>query len=182
MGKQKIVIILIAILSIVSICVLKNTANKYLGDRDNWEWNDNWNGNGPIEKDNKPKDKKENNTDQSINIVADNYSDALDKSGNLGKPVLVFYTAEWCKYCRKMKAETMPSPEVSEALKNYILVYVNTDIDRSGVKEFAIENLPSFVVTNYKQEKLKLSKGFMDKNSMVNWLNDVKLFKQPIKI
>lgn len=181
MGKKNFAIVLIVILSIVSIFVFKNKIFTQSFEKDNWKWNDNWNGNGPIKKNQELKENKENKPDEDINIVADNYADALEKSGKSGKPVLVFYTAEWCKYCQKMKAETMSSPDVNRVLKNYILVYVNTDIDRSGVKEFSIQNLPSFVITNCKKENIKSSKGFMDKNSFIIWLNDAKLFKQPFK-
>lgn len=184
MGK-KIMMILLLVLGTLCFLQFRNElVNFNFWDKDNWRWNDDWNGNGPTKKniDNKQNIVDKNNlVEPKTNIVADNYTDALDLSAKNGKPVLVFYTADWCVYCQKMKSETLPSVEVNEMLKNYILVYINTDIDRSGIKKFNVENLPSFVITNYKEEKIKSNKGFMDKKSFVNWLNDPILFKQPIK-
>lgn len=170
MDKRKIIKILIFVgLFICSFLYFKNTNLNF--DKDNWKWNDNWNGKGPIKKI-EPAGSVENLMPKDeIGIVANNYSEALFKSEKTGKPILVFYTAEWCSYCKKMKSETLPTQEVSQALKKYILVYVNTDIDRSGLNKFGVKSLPSFIITNSKEEKLKSSTGFMDKNSFVEWLN-----------
>lgn len=171
MGKNKTITILI-VTSLILFCFLylKNK-NNFIFDKDNWKWNDDWNGKGPVEK-HDDNSIVENKKLDDAGIVATSYSEALLKSSQSGKPILVFYTAEWCQYCRKMKNETLPTSEVSQALKRYILVYVNTDIDRSGVDKFGVKNLPSFVIINHKEEKTKSSSGFMDKESFSKWLNN----------
>jgi hypothetical protein len=58
-------------------------------------------------------------------------------------------------------------------------VYVNTDNDRATATKFRITSLPSFVITNVKEEKLKEDSGFKNASSFVNWLNEPKLFNQP---
>ena len=52
---------------------------------------------------------------------------------------------------------------------------------KSEAKKFEIKSIPSYVITNYKEKKIKFNKGFMDSNSFVKWLNDAKLFIQPKK-
>ncbi len=146
---------------------------------DNWKWNDDWNGNGPITQLKKLEENKSEKQILNDQVVAETYQEALKKSGELGKPVFVFFTADWCGYCHKMKKDTMPKDEVKEVLKNYIVVYINADRDRDSVKKMGVESLPFFLITNYKEDSLKTAKGFMDAKTFTSWLGDSKLFTQP---
>lgn len=153
------------------------------GQAQNWRWEDGWDGRGPSGT--VPPPMNGPNEGPSIppmggpSITAQNYSEALQKSGELGKPVLVFFTAEWCTYCQKMKAETMSNTSVQAVLSNYILVYVDTDKDRNAARKFGVEGLPSYVVTNSKEDKLKFETGFKQANTFATWLNDPSMFNQP---
>lgn len=142
---------------------------------ENWKWEDNW---SKIP-DNDPKSVKPNNDTQ---ITAANYAESLQKSGDLGKPVLVFFTADWCSWCKKMKQETLADAKVQTVSKNYVFVYVDTDKDRPIAKKFGVDGLPSYVITNYKEDKLKSASGFKNADSFSAWLNDPSLFEQPKRL
>jgi thiol:disulfide interchange protein len=184
MGKLKIMMIFLAVFTLFfGGCIytkIKNSSGVQnvfkMNNGDNWKWNDDWNGNGPKTKPKKSEEKKPVERVQKVQVIAETYQEALKKSEELGKPVFVFFTADWCGYCQKMKSETMSKEEVKEVLKNYIVVYINADRDRDSVKKMKIESLPSFVITNHKDESLKTAKGFMDAKTFSNWLNDSKLF------
>jgi thiol:disulfide interchange protein len=159
---------------------------------DNWKWNDSWNGSIfpeklelPIKENIQKPDVAKPEAVKPEVVKPKNesfsYQEALQQSGETGKPVLVFFAADWCEYCTKMKIQTLPQEEVKNKLKNYIVTYVNVDKDSILSKKFGIKVLPSYVVTNYKEEKIKLGKGFMEANSFSNWLNDSKLLNQPKK-
>lgn len=157
---------------------------KLLGDKpeekSNWQWDDNWNSNGPTpDKQIKPQPQPRPQPDLKKQIIAGSYSEALKVSGETGRPVLAFFTADWCTWCRKMKSETMPNGQVQAVLKNYVLVYVDTDKDRAPANKFGVTGLPSYVITNYKEEKLKFDSGYKNAGSFANWLNDSSLFDQP---
>jgi thiol:disulfide interchange protein len=147
----------------------------------NWKWEDSWDGNGPSAQPDKaaPQPKTETPAPTGPQLIAGTYTEALQKSGEFGKPVLVFFTAEWCTWCKKMKAETMVDGKVQAGLKNYILVYVDTDKDRAPARKFGIESLPSYVITNSKEEKLKADSGFKNSETFAGWLNNPNLLVQP---
>lgn len=146
----------------------------------NWQWKDDWNNslslsNPPTAPLVAPQE------DNSLQIVSDNYQDALKKSGETGKPVFAFFGADWCKYCQEMKSKVMPDAKVKAILKNYVVVYINTDKDKASAKKFGVQSLPTFVVTNFKEDKLKLDSGIKSVDVFCSWLNDSSLFNQPKK-
>lgn len=165
----------------------KGNGSKLFGpkaeQKSNWKWDDNWDGKNP-----QPQPKEEDRINKPIppdgikvkpQSVAGSYAEALKLSGEQGRPVLAFFTADWCGYCKKMKSETMNDQRVLSVMNNYILVYVDTDKDREGVRDFGVSSLPTFVVTNYKKEKLKVDSGFKNADNFASWLNDNNLFTQP---
>lgn len=147
---------------------------KYISkSQSQWKWDDSWDGNG-----NQPQPPT-NSPPSSIGLTVSSYAESLQKSSELGKPVLVFFTADWCTWCKKMKSETIANSQVQSVLGNYILVYVDADKDRSLAKKFGVESLPSYVITNSKEDKLKTDNGFKNADTFANWLNDSSLFNQP---
>ena len=168
-SKKAIIACLVVVVTIVSVSIYAhNFMNTHQKDQDNWNWNNNWNGNGPVKIEDTHSIQIENVKPE--NVKALNYADALQKSKELNKKIFIIYTADWCKYCQKMKNETLSQAQVIEQLKDYIFLEIDTDKDRSGVKKFGIDGMPSFVVTNYEEEKIKATKGFMDADSFLKWL------------
>lgn len=142
----------------------------------NWKWEDDWKSNKlpdivrPIAPDTK---------EPKTQIIAGNYAEALKKSGELGKPVLAFLTADWCQYCTKMKAETLSDSRIKTAMSNYILVYVDTEKERGPVSKFNVTALPSYVITNYREDNLKAGSGFKNANLFSVWLDNPSMYVQP---
>lgn len=181
MDQKKIMMIFLISIGLIctgfTVIALKksdNFQNMFQEKEPQWQWEDSWNGNMPKDSNGgKSSQVKPKNSEPSpdVQVMADNYKDALQKSSELNRPVLVFYTADWCGYCKKMKSETLPDKKVIEALKKYVLVYIDTDKDRSGIGKFNVTGLPSYVVTNAKEEKIKMNSGFMNSESFVQWLS-----------
>jgi thioredoxin-related protein len=149
----------------------------------NWKWEDDWNSKGaPVGPQTGPTTPGPVvPAPEAQQLIAGNYAEALQRSAALGKPILAFFTADWCNWCQKMKTETMSDARVKTVLKNYILVYVDADKDRDTTKKFGVTTLPSYVVTNANETKLKMDTGFKNADSFASWLNDSKLFDQPKK-
>jgi thiol-disulfide isomerase/thioredoxin len=155
-----------------------------VGQSNNWRWEDGWDGKGPSSSTPGPQGPSvpqgpsapQPNGPQ---LIAGSYAEALQKSGETGKPVLAFFTADWCTWCKKMKNETMTDSRVQSVLKNYILVYVDSDHDRNAVRKFGVDGLPSYVITNSREDKLKVETGFKSPEIFSSWLNDSSLFNQP---
>lgn len=184
MNQRMITVLLVSIsisLGIFTIA-MKNRKDSSgdFGDKpvQNWEWNDEWGSESENkETEEAPEPSEEIELDEIVEV--DSYSEALKKSSELGKPVLVFFTSDTCEFCQKMKSNTLTDEKVKKALRGYIFVYVNTQKSRDGVNTFGVTVLPSYVITNHKEEELKSGSGFMNSQSFAEWLNNPDLMTQP---
>jgi thiol-disulfide isomerase/thioredoxin len=107
------------------------------------------------------------------------YNEAIKKSAEEGKPVLVMFTASWCNWCTKFKKEVLVDPSVKAACQNYLFTMIDADQEKNAVRKFGVTGLPSFLITNSKEEKLKFEGKYMDARTFVNWLNNPSLYNQP---
>jgi len=75
--------------------------------------------------------------------------DALARSADADKPVLVDFFAEWCVACKVMEDTTLSDPRVLDAMGNYDLYRVDiTEINQENqniMADYDIFGLPSFV-------------------------------------
>lgn len=158
---------------------------KFIGKEtvENWKWDDKW---GDKKADSKSDDvvkeePKEEPKEELVQIVADDYLKAIKMSGETGKPVLVFFTADWCTWCQKMKKDVLTEDSVKVAMKNYIYVVVNADKQRHIARKFKITGLPSYLITNCDQTELKLGSGFANTEKFASWLDNKDMYNQPKK-
>ena len=150
-----------------------NTTGK---EKQNWQWKDNWD-----KKDTPNNDQvEEDKVQPREQVEASSYDEAVAKAGELGKPILIMFEANWCKYCQQMK-QTLSDDKVKDLLKNYVLLIVNTDNDSKTTRKFGISGLPSYVITNCDGEKLKTGSGYKGSSAFASWLDDEKLLVQPKK-
>lgn len=61
-------------------------------------------------------------------------------------PLLAVFSAEWCGPCQLMIKEVYPLPEVKAELKNWITVYVDTDVYPVIGEKFKVVALPTTVL------------------------------------
>lgn len=159
--------------------------------QDNWTWNDSWNTpNGP----NVPNTPPSNTQPMLPNgpapapnpeaspkemVVASSYEDALKKSGELGRPVLLFFEAQSCSWCQKMKSESLADTNVRNLMKNYIFCDIDCGINRDVATKYSVSSVPSFVITNSTGASLKSGRNYMSVQQFSAWLNNPSLYNQP---
>ncbi|MCK5125240.1 MAG: thioredoxin fold domain-containing protein [candidate division Zixibacteria bacterium] len=63
-----------------------------------------------------------------------------EQLASVGKPVYIFFSTEWCTYCRKMKTETFTDPDIQNNLSNkFVSLYINPET--SGTVRFSGEEM-----------------------------------------
>jgi thiol:disulfide interchange protein len=86
-----------------------------------------------------------------------------------GRMRLVYFTADWCPPCRKMKAEVWPAEEVQKALESYDVSWIDFDENRELANAFGVTGVPSIYILNPEDEIVDLQHS-MSASSMVSFL------------
>ncbi|MFO7652868.1 MAG: thioredoxin family protein [Candidatus Krumholzibacteriia bacterium] len=91
------------------------------------------------------------------------YEQAIEQARVTGKPLLINFTADWCKYCRMMKAETYTDPEVIAYLReHYVVALVDTE-ERPGIaQQYFVRGLPTIWFLTSEGEPLTNLPGYVD--------------------
>ena len=77
-------------------------------------------------------------------VVSDDpvYTAALARARKENKPIIIDFTATWCKPCRKMDRLTFPDPKVAALLKQCIFLKIDTDKHEKLARSFRVAGLP----------------------------------------
>ncbi len=110
------------------------------------------------------------------------YDAGLKHARAENKPMLLYFHATWCAFCKKMDAEVFPTAQVSQTIAAHF-VPVQMDIDQRAnamfIAKYMVRGTPTFVVVN-EQEQVLVGKGgkpsgyfigAMDKQEFLEFLN-----------
>lgn len=74
------------------------------------------------------------NRAESIMFKDVSFQSALEESEATGKPILLYFTAEWCGPCKFMQKYVFTEPSIY-SIVNQRFIPVRFDVDSAGVKE-----------------------------------------------
>lgn len=101
-------------------------------------------------------------------IFVDSYEQSQKISQDLGMDVLIIFSADWCKYCDKLKKDIGDNLD----LFNHQIIYiVDYDNNSTLAKTFKVKRLPqSFKIR--KNIAIKKLTGYQDINQYIKWYKD----------
>jgi thiol:disulfide interchange protein len=78
-------------------------------------------------------------------------ANALQKARAEKRPLLIDFAASWCKNCTAMDTSVLPSAEVKEQLRDFVVVRYeaekpNDSPAREVLNRFGVMGLPTYVV------------------------------------
>ena len=77
------------------------------------------------------------------------YTRAVELQQELKVPLIVYFYADWCSYCRTLDNEYLPSAPVQDYLRGVVKVRINAEqgfAERALAKRFGVTGYPSFFV------------------------------------
>ena len=108
-------------------------------------------------------------------VWAEDYASAKQLASESGKPMLLFFTAEWCVPCRIMKRKVFADKEVMRAI-NAKLVPVMIYRDEPGgdelFKRYNIEGTPITMVTDAMGNVRNYTVGGIGKSEFLELISD----------
>ncbi len=81
------------------------------------------------------------------------------------RPMLLDFTAVWCKPCREMDRTFWVLPEVVQAMKQFVAIKVDFDVQKNLVNKFGIRGIPYVVVADPLGNMITFRRGFGDRNA-----------------
>ena len=103
-------------------------------------------------------------------------------SQELGKPCLLFFTADWCTYCQQMKKTAFTDSSVGELSENFICVLVDADRQPKVCQEYSVTSFPTIQFVSAEGRVLNrlvgrrsapdLASGMRAALKRFAWLND----------
>jgi len=98
------------------------------------------------------------------------YKNALEIARMNNKSVLLIFGADWCKWCTKLEQETLSKPKVQQAMKYYVVYYVNTDREREIAAKYGISGVPVYMIVTPNERIVKRGEGFKGEILFLFWL------------
>lgn len=96
---------------------------------------------------------------QQINWFTD-YKTAMAAAKESGKPVLMDFTAEWCKPCKAMDASFWVKPDIIKLSERFVCVKVDLDASKKLAQKYGVHSIPNVIVTDSWGTALVSNRGY----------------------
>ena len=98
------------------------------------------------------------------------FSKAQAESKSTGKPILVYFTADWCAPCHTLKRTTWADKKVEAALRAYVPVRVDVNLDTPVALRYGAEFLPRYAVLDEEGKVVRAVDGYLNAEQFLAWL------------
>lgn len=103
------------------------------------------------------------------------YDEALSRAAEQDKHVMLYFWADWCKYCAMFNQEVLPNEKVMESLNDsFLSVMVNIEEDRELAEKYQARTLPMIVFLDSSGEVIGALPGYLPPADFLEVLNFVK--------
>ncbi len=96
---------------------------------------------------------------QSIEWLTD-YKTAAKIAVDAGKPMLLDFTAVWCKPCREMDRDFWARADIIEISKDFVCVKVDLDSNKTLADKYRVAALPNIIMTDSWGNGVEFHRGF----------------------
>jgi thioredoxin-related protein len=71
------------------------------------------------------------------------YAKGYQQAASQGKPMLLFFTAEWCHFCHQMADEAFTHPQVVSLSERFVCVLIDVDAEPDVCRQFQVSRFPT---------------------------------------
>jgi thioredoxin-like negative regulator of GroEL len=73
----------------------------------------------------------------------DGYARGIEQANREGKPMLLFFTAQWCEFCHQMANEAFVQEPVVGLSDRFVCILVDADREPQVCKQFQVRGYPT---------------------------------------
>lgn len=115
------------------------------------------------------------------------YNQAVVESTETGKPILVYFTADWCGPCKQMKAWVFSDKNVAEIIETGFIP-VRVDLSSEGLPDqhladrYDVQAIPTILTLTAAGTPISMSAGYRNKAELLSWLENANERYAAIKV
>ena len=87
-----------------------------------------------------------------------------------GQPLLVYFTAPWCRICDRMDQESFSTAAVMNALERFVPVKINVDEQPKTADAYFAHAVPAYFVFDSAGEIRARATGFLNSEELSDYL------------
>jgi thioredoxin-like negative regulator of GroEL len=99
-------------------------------------------------------------------------TNALSGIAGSKQPVLVFFTADWCTYCKLMERTTLTNDAVKQVVTNLTHIVVDIDAHQDLAQKYGIDGVPTFLLLSDTGTEVRRSSSFQPAPDFLRWLTN----------
>lgn len=104
----------------------------------------------------------------------ENIGHAMKQHRETGRPMIVYFTADYCGYCRKMERDTWSAPKVVRRMQDgFVALKVDAEKHPELVKRLGVEGLPATILFNSEGERVQTLSGYSRSGTVIEFLDSV---------
>jgi len=87
---------------------------------------------------------------------------ALSQAAAAGRPILAFFTTDWCSWCRRLEADVLSTPEFKQGSQGWVKLVIDAE-KGDGVdwaKRFNVQGYPTLILLDRKGEEIDRQAGY----------------------
>lgn len=122
----------------------------------------------PIDEDQTPQSASRTAPDR---ILWNDYTPGMALAEKEGKSIFLYFHADWCGYCRKLKNETFKDDRIKAYLNdNFVSISVDTDKRQKLAEQWGVRGLPTLWFLESDGKKVNSLPGFVDADQLYSIL------------
>jgi len=112
---------------------------------------------------------------KSSNINWQSYNQGVKNAKAQNKPVFLYFHADWCKYCTKLKKTTFTDKDVLNYLNdNFISIAIDTEKQKDFARQWGIKGLPNLWFLRADSSKISNIPGYVEADHFLNILKYIR--------
>ena len=76
------------------------------------------------------------------------FGEGIAEAERTGKPMMLFFTAEWCHFCHQMAADAFMNPQVVGLSERFVCVLIDADGAPDVCRQFQVAAFPTIQFTS----------------------------------
>lgn len=107
--------------------------------------------------------------------------EAARKAGGNERPVVLYFTATWCGWCRRLDSDVFPNEAAADAVAKFLWVKIDIDEKKEVAARYRVRGVPVFVVLGPQDDVRASRSGYLPPEKLVEFLDaSLKTPERPI--